>query len=438
MILLKINIQKIIIYVLLFFILFEDTISSFANLPIMNYIDECVILLTFIVSVLHSIHKKSINTVTLKLIFLTFIFSLIGIISCLINSEFNFFNVLYSNFLAVKFWIMVIAVSNIEYNDNFSKTIYNAITYFAILNILIGIINITLPNLYFNLFPHAERSLRYGFTAICGFFNHPGKYGWFMLTAAIINYVKYKKDKNKSSLYKVIIFVIFAALSFRTKVIISCAMLICYEILLKNIKRINLGKIAIASIGLIIFISIFAELIENTYNLYFTNNIAESARQSLMVNGVKIMNDYFPLGVGFGQYGSWYARINYSVYYRIYKMSDIYGLYPSNPMYATDTFWPMIFGETGYIGTIVFVYMLFYIYKKMKKNDLKTRDICHVGILMLLQTICESFGEPSFTSSPQCVVLAIIIGLALSNNSSTKKKEEEYGRKNDFVNNTCI
>lgn len=418
---LKINIQKIIIFIFLFFVLFEDTISSFINTTLTNYIDEIIILLTFLSSILHSLQKKSINGTTLKLIFLTFIFSIIGIASCMINSKFIFSNVIYSNFLTVKFWLMLIAVSNFEYDDKFSKTMFEIISFYALVNVVIGIINITMPDIYFKIFPQSEKSLRYGFTAICGLFNHPGKYGWFMLTAAIINYVKYMNEKKKTALYKMLIFALFAALSFRTKVIASCVLLICYEAFLKNMKKIKISKILLGIAGVIIFVSIFSELIQNTYNLYFTNNIMESARQSLMNNGIKIMNDYFPLGVGFGQYGSWYARIYYSPYYRMYKMSTVYGLYPENPIYATDTFWPMIFGETGYLGTIVYIYMLIFIYKKIRKNISKNKYICHISILVLLQTICESFGEPSFTSSPQCIIVAIIVGIGLTN---FKIKEE--------------
>lgn len=419
----NINIKKIIIYVCLFFILFEETINSFINISALNYIDELLIVIAFLNSLFHSIRTKKINAVTLKLILLTFTFSIVGIFSCLINSSFILKNVIYSNFLAIKFWIMVIALSNFEYNENFYNKIFDAITFYAFFNIIIGVVNIVLPNFYFSIFPNSEKSIRYGFTAICGLFNHPGKYGWFMLSASIINYVKYTKYNNKKDLFRTIIFVVFAALSFRTKVIISCVVLICYEVFLKKMSKLNIKKVLIAICGIVILFLIFKNLIVNTYNLYFTNTIAESARQVLMTNGIKIMRDYFPLGVGFGQYGSWYARIHYSLYYWQYKMTGIYGLYPNNPMFATDTFWPMIFGETGCLGTIIYIYMLVYLYKTLQKKAIQSNSISHVGILMLLQTTCESFGEPSFTSSPQCIVVAIIIGIGISSLKNQKTGE---------------
>lgn len=430
----KINLKIIIIYIFLFLLLFADTISSLTNLYLITYFDEIIIILILIYSVLYSINTKKITTISFKLLFLTLIFSIVGVLSCALNSEFILLRVINSNFLAIKFFVIVVAIANIKIKKETSNIFLNAILFYAKINVLVGIFNFIFPNIYYNIFPFAEKSIRYGFTAISGLFNHPGKYGWFMLASAIISYIIYNKNKNQKK-YKIfmIIFAIFALLSFRTKVVISLVMIIIYELFFKNIKKFNFSKLALVTIVISSIFLIFYDLVVNTYNLYFTSKYTLSARQALLNNGIEIMSDYFPLGVGFGKYGSWYARIYYSEYYKEYKMSKIYGLYPNNPMYATDTFWPAIFGETGFLGTIIFVYMLFFILKKLKVKNFENEEIInHVSFLLLLQTICESFGEPSFNSSPQNVVVAIIIGIGLS---ITTTKEKERNNENESINN---
>lgn len=421
----KINISKVFIYFVVFIFLFEDTISSLININFLSYMDELTTLGLLLVSFISTLYKKRIKTVSFKLLCLTFLFSLIGTISCFINSEFILSRVIYSNFLAIKFLITIISVSNLDIKKSTYKYIFEAMVFYGIVNAMIGIYNFIFAENYYATFPFVEKSYRYGFPSLSGMFNHPGKYGWFMLATSIISYLIYRDEyqkKNKKYFILSLVFAISALLSFRTKVIMGLAIVIAYEMFVKNIKRINPNKIMIALIGIIAVIVIFNDLIENTYNLYFTNNIIESARQSLLTNSIKIMNDYFPLGVGFGQYGSWYARIYYSSYYWKYKMTSVYGLYPSNPIYATDTYWPSIFGETGIIGAIIYIYILFYIFKMLKKNNIKNLLVSNIAILLLVQTICESFGEPSFNSSPQCIIVALIVGIGLSN---IKEKKEE-------------
>ena len=136
------------------------------------------------------------------------------------------------------------------------------------------------------------------------------------------------------------------------------------------------------------------------------------------------MKDYFPIGVGFGKYGSWNARKYYSEYYYKYNMTNVYGLTPDNAFFATDVFWGSIIGETGFIGTILYVFFLIYIFLLLKKNLNINNHISfyiYFGIFVLIQSIIESFGEQSFNSPPQYFFLAIVIGNAIFEITNAKK-----------------
>lgn len=139
------------------------------------------------------------------------------------------------------------------------------------------------------------------------------------------------------------------------------------------------------------------------------------------------MKDYFPIGVGFGKYGTWYAAINYSEYYIKYNMNTIYGLTRENSKYSTDTFWPAIIGETGIIGLGIYIALIIYTFKSVfyaYKNSINEKGemyiIRSIALLIFIIAIIESFGEASFNASPKNIITALFVGFSL--NSKQIKK----------------
>ena len=107
------NIKKIGIYCLTIMLLFQTTITSITKIKIIDYIDEVFIVILFIYSMIKIIKAKKVNKNSLILGMLVIIFSIIGVLSCYINSDFVFERVILSNFLAIKFFIIIFALMNI-------------------------------------------------------------------------------------------------------------------------------------------------------------------------------------------------------------------------------------------------------------------------------------------------------------------------------------
>ena len=285
--------------------------------------------------------------------------------------------------------------------------------------VVIAIFNFLFPSIYSNLFPFAKVMKRFGLVSVTSLFYHPGKYGWFMLFMSILYYSKYKSNNDKKDKRNMIICGLLSLLSFRTKVIIGLIVIF----LVANFfnKKIKLKNIIISIFVAISFLLIFNNIIGNTYNLYFTDTEGVSARQALNRTSLKIMDDYFPLGVGFGKYGSWFSKIYYSEYYSIYNIDSIYGISPEHSNFIIDVFWPSIIGESGFLGFVIYILIIILIFKCLG-NRLKNKEIsrinyiyCTLAKYALIQSICESFGEQSFNSSPQNIFLAFVIGFSLCN-----------------------
>jgi hypothetical protein len=75
-------------------------------------------------------------------------------------------------------------------------------------------------------------------------------------------------------------------------------------------------------------------------------------RTALYVGAVAVARDHLPLGAGLGRFGSHLSRADYSPVYAAYGLDRIHLLGPDQPSAVTDTYWPMVLGETGLVGLL--------------------------------------------------------------------------------------
>ena len=112
------------------------------------------------------------------------------------------------------------------------------------------------------------------------------------------------------------------------------------------------------------------------YEKYFVNgvqvNLGKAPRLLFLQGGIQLFQEYFPFGTGFGTFGSSSAASHYSSLYYMLGFNSVAGMTPNNPKYLNDTFWPMILGQLGLVGTIPYVLLLFGIlgsmYHRAKKS----------------------------------------------------------------------
>jgi hypothetical protein len=143
------------------------------------------------------------------------------------------------------------------------------------------------------------------------------------------------------------------------------------------------------------------------------------ARVALYVGSVEIAADRLPLGAGLGRYASWMSRVEYSPLYEEYGLSDIDGLGPENPVYATDTFWPQILGEFGVIGLAAYVAFLaalgYRLWRESGRPDGGAIRILRLGAGMVFaQALVESAANAMFHSPPRVYLLFLAVGVVSS------------------------
>lgn len=91
-----------------------------------------------------------------------------------------------------------------------------------------------------------------------------------------------------------------------------------------------------------------------------SDSYESTARPALYYQALNIANDFFPLGSGQGTYGSIPVNMVYNKVYYDYELSNIYGLGENGENFKMDTHWASIFGENGYLGTLLYLLLFFY------------------------------------------------------------------------------
>ena len=121
-------------------------------------------------------------------------------------------------------------------------------------------------------------------------------------------------------------------------------------------------------------------------------------RSKAIATGFEIANTYFPLGTGFGTYATYASGVYYSNVYRKFHLEQIYGLGEDNLLFVSDSFWPAILGQFGYLGTMLYVILivLIFAYCMAKTKDIKGKSVVYfcAAYLLILSIAESSFFNP--------------------------------------------
>lgn len=144
--------------------------------------------------------------------------------------------------------------------------------------------------------------------------------------------------------------------------------------------------------------------------LYFASD--NQARGVLLRYSLVTMQTYFPLGSGFGTYGSDIAATYYSELYDLYGFRKIYGMGHVHTHYLNDNYWPMIFGQFGVIGSVLMIGILGSIHKKVYQSLQHDKyylfaAVCAMAFLLLSSVASKSYSE--FSS----ICIFLLLGLLI-------------------------
>lgn len=182
-------------------------------------------------------------------------------------------------------------------------------------------------------------------------------------------------------------------------------------------KRIQLSHIFItASVCLVV---VWGKI----YDYYIYGAKVNYPRPALLYQGFLLAKQYFPLGTGWGTFGSHFANVCYSPVYHIIgwdNMRDFSGR--RGVAFLTDVYWPGVYCETGWFGLIGLLVTLASIYFYLQKVYHHDRKMYMAGMFFLGYMMITTMESTAFSHpATNCIAVGLGVILGVERNKLANK-----------------
>lgn len=144
---------------------------------------------------------------------------------------------------------------------------------------------------------------------------------------------------------------------------------------------------------------------------YLLNN--DIARGALLSTSIRLANRFAPMGTGFALFGSSQSGVYYSPVYYEYGLNKVHGLSAANQSFLSDSFWPIIIGQFGWPGLIIWLILLYNFFCFISKRA-KEESAAHLsGLMIFAYFIIASSSESAFFH-PTSLFGMMLLGLILN------------------------
>ncbi len=369
--------------------------------PVFNYWDELYAIFMIPLFIINLRTYRSGDSVyTRRLIILLILYISVGLLANVLFCYQVIGGVMTDVLLQLKFYFGIATTFYLFRYTNLHK--YGIYIKRHVKLILVMLLFLVLLNKIMNCFPVADE--RYGINSEQLFFGHPtglASVCYFLIILLVMFY-----DNTNDAFYLAIgVFSVLSTLRFKA---IAASLLLCYMFFVIIVfgKKLDGWKL--------IPIIPFAVLVgwDEFYFYFFSSKSMETARGAMSSVGLRIARDYFPIGTGLGTFASDPSGKYYSPIYPMYGIEKVWGLGGDNPFLVSDTFWPMIIGQTGIIGLVLYLLIIVCLVKMIKPVYEIDRGCYLAGIGAIVYLLVSSIAESAFVN-PLALPLSLIIGLVL-------------------------
>ena len=234
-------------------------------------------------------------------------------------------------------------------------------------------------------------------------------------------YIFFWGDKKKHLFIGVLI-VTLGLLSGKSKFFGEYVMFIGLIFILKNKFRLD-NLLTYMQVGVLIVAILFFTWYK--FNAYYVEGFQEDSASQMMARPATyttattiIFKDYIPFGSGLGTFATNAAAQYYSPLYYKYGLNDIWGLYPENPMFLADAFFPTL-AEFGMVG--LFFFLWFWIRRYKEINKINNFLIYKIALMCMLALFLEGTADTSYISG-KGMGYFMLLAMALRGSYVTKKR----------------
>ncbi len=240
-----------------------------------------------------------------------------------------------------------------------------------------------------------------------------------LLTAAM--YLLFKENTRKNVIRGIAILSI-GLLSMKSKFFGEYIVFIGLFLFLRSRLKPNLKTI----VSILVLTSAIVYFTWEKFDAYYVTGMTEEVKsserkarpESFKTAGTIIFSDYIPFGSGLGSFGTNAAAVYYSPLYYKYNLDNIWGLYPENPMFLADAFYPTL-AQYGLVG--LFFFLWFWIRRYKQALHHKEFQAYKVAMMMIFALFLENMADTSYLSG-KGMGYFMLLAMALRGSYVTKKR----------------
>lgn len=326
-------------------------------------------------------------------------------------------------FLTVKFWLAIYSGKHLLQGFDARKNAGAVFIHIKGVTLLYTILFL-LDHALNGLFPILAEDIRYGLHSTRLFYSRPTIFAGccVFLIAVLLSIRDWVQGSGK---YLALLLLLICS-TLRSKAFgAALAIALVYYFAYKWKRKIGLGTV-------LLFVPLVIMIGWEQIEFYFFSNIQnDSARYQLLTKSVQIAIDHFPLGAGFATFGSYVSSQYYSPLYGIYGISNVHGLSAGSGTFISDSFWPMILGQFGWLGLVCYGAVLLALFMRVQTMREMSRAFYVSGLSILAYLLITSMAEAAFVH-PSAVPLAMWLGVLFQmsesgryDNASAPCKERE-------------
>ena len=322
--------------------------------------------------------------------------------------------------LAVKGLLLAFALAQVPWREGDLVTAGRAGAVAAAVMATTGALNLLAPGAWARL-TTGRPPLAYvgSLPALNGVFDHPAAFSRFcsvLAVAALAHLLVVRRSRGV--LVLLLACAGLAAASLQAKSVVG--LLVTLTVLAARFVRPSRLAIAALVVPLAVVVAgpPLVALVGGDVLLYVNPT---SARALLALGGITVAAQHFPLGAGFGRFGSSVAADDYSPLYYQLGFADRFGLSPQAGagQFLNDSQWPAIYAETGWLGAGCFVLGLVCVAARLLRatspdESSRVRWVRVTGLGWMLLLGVESVASPVFVSAPSFPFLLAAGGVAAS------------------------
>jgi len=344
-------------------------------------------------------HRAGRRAVLFFIAFLSF-----GIVSAMLRST-PFIQALYQFFLELKILLFVITVFG--FSESCSKNV--AHVFISLAKIILGssfvlaLVQLYSPQTYDALFPYGGHHGVFltpdgtGLPRAAGTFWFTGGLAVFSGVFLTYFYFLYLQQRTWKALFWACVSAADLLLTLsRLEIVATVGAIAVVSFASKGVSR-KIIFLAIAPVITLVLFITFQDLISSYLSAVVDqlklDNIEESqaARSVFYWYGWQLATEYFPFGSGLGTFGGQAAAVFDSIEYARLGFERFW--FYRNGVWMTDTFWPHIYAEAGFLGALCLA-MHFYSLIRMYRN--KQNIFAKAGKAGMLILLINSLTSPNF------------------------------------------